>query len=412
MNSTTFARFQKLMPIYSVVFLGFIGYSLIITIFTPLLLYTQEGLLPAQTPENVRILLLGLVIFVYPFGQFLSSPILGAFSDRFGRRPILIFSLAVSTLVYALIGLGIIFSSLSIIILSLFIVGLSEGNITIAHSTVADVAHKRERSRFFGYVTFSSSLSYVFGPLLGGRLADPPLYSSIAFAMPFFVVSLLLFMTLCWIYFGFKESLSFHQRKKISYLEAFTNLKNLFFMRHVRFLFLTNFILYLAIFGYFQSFPIFIVTQFEVNVWTLSLFIAWSAVPFLIVNLWLTAYFANRFSPVQVAVFSAVWMGVFLEILLLPSHIEILWLTLFLVGLGAAACLPSIIALLSARAEESEQGRVIGINQSLQFFAEAFAGLSMGFLAAIFVKFALIIFGILSFSGALLLVKRASREFS
>lgn len=401
---------QKLLPIYLVIFFGFIGYSLIITIFPPLFLSQGDGLLPADTSQRFRLLALGFLIFLYPFGQFLSSPILGALSDRFGRRPILLISLAITTIVYALIGVGVWLKELWMIALFLLIAGLSEGNVTIAQSTVADLVPKNERARLFGYISFAVSLSYIAGPLLGGWLTEPSIFSQFAYAIPFFAVSALLFGNLLWLYWGFKEPMLAHNKVYISYLEAFTNLKNLFFMRRVRFLFFVNFLLYFSLFGFFQSFPIYIVSQFKVDVWTLSLFIAWSSVPFLIVNLWLTGALAKIMSPWLILILASIWTGIFLEILLIPAQKEALWITLFLVGFGAAFCIPSMLTLLSSHTANTELGRVLGINQSLQFFAEAISGLAMGLLAAIFIKLALIIFGIFSFLAAFLLATR--KDFS
>lgn len=389
------------MPLYVVCFFGYIGYSLIITIFTPLFLHEQNnGFLPADASERVRILALGFMIFLYPFGQFISSPILGALSDRFGRRPLLIFSLLISTLVYSLIGIAIMIKSFSLIAVSLFIVGLSEGNTTIAQSTVADLSPIKDRSRFFGYIYFTAALSYVIGPLLGGKFASPKVYSHFSFETPFFVVSFLLFCTFIWIVIWFKETHEQTKREKISYFAALTNLKNLFKMHHFRYLFFANFLLYLSIFGFFQSFPIYIVTRFGVKVGMLSLLIAWTSVPFVIVNLWLTGLFARWFTPVQVTIYSALFSGVSLIILLLPNQLNALWITLFLVGLGIATTLPASSAILSTLATPREQGRVMGINQSLQFLSEAAAGIAVGILASIFVQLSLTLFAFLSFTGA------------
>lgn len=405
------SKVKKLLPVYLIVFFGYIGYSLIITIFTPMFLQNKGGLLPTDLPDNVRFMALGVIIFLYPFGQFLSAPVLGALSDRWGRRPVFVYSLIISSLVYALIGLAIWMSSLWIVIASLLILGLSEGNVAIAQSAVADISTKKERNRLFGYVTVSASASYVVGPLLGGWLADLPINSTLSFATPFFVVAVLFMVTLSWIYFGFKESLSERKREHLPYIEAFTNLKNLFLMRRVRYIFLVNFFLYLAMYGYFQSFPIYIVYRFHINVGLLSLFIAWSSIPFMIVNLGLTSYLAKKFKTVDMILVSGFCIGLFLMILLIPANLHALWITLFLVGAAAAVCLPITSALLSSLAEAREQGRVLGINQSLQMFAEAFSGLAAGFLAAIFIKLALIIFGVLSFVGAFLLLAKR-KEFS
>ncbi len=83
------------MPLYVVVFIGFVGYSLMITVFTPLLLGDGGGLVAASSPTSIRTLVLGGLLALYPLAQF-GAPVLGSLSDRFGRRPVLLASLAAS----------------------------------------------------------------------------------------------------------------------------------------------------------------------------------------------------------------------------------------------------------------------------------------------------------------------------
>jgi MFS family permease len=87
----------SLAPLYIVVFVGFLGYSLMITVFTPMILLNDNGMLPASSSAATRNIVLGLLLCLYPLGQFLGAPVLGALSDRMGRRPVLLGSLAVST---------------------------------------------------------------------------------------------------------------------------------------------------------------------------------------------------------------------------------------------------------------------------------------------------------------------------
>jgi MFS family permease len=79
------SRARSLFVLYLVIFIGFLGYSLMITVFTPMLLDGHGAILPATTPEARRTMLLGFLLCLYPLGQFLASPVLGALSDRFGR---------------------------------------------------------------------------------------------------------------------------------------------------------------------------------------------------------------------------------------------------------------------------------------------------------------------------------------
>jgi MFS family permease len=181
--------FKRIFPVFLIVFFGYVGYSLIITIFTPMLLHGQGRLLPDDASTELRILALGFMLAYYPFGQFLSSPVLGALSDRFGRRPILIFSLIITTIVYLVIALGIWLDSYAIVSLALLIAGLSEGNTTISQSVIADIIPKEQRGLFFGYSYFVAALAFILGPLIGGKLANPDFISWFSYKTPFLFVA-------------------------------------------------------------------------------------------------------------------------------------------------------------------------------------------------------------------------------
>ena len=166
-----------LAPLYIVVFVGFLGYSLMITVFTPMILLNDNGMLSTSSSVATRSIVLGLLLGLYPLGQFVGAPILGALSDRVGRRPVLLGSLAASTIWYGVIGAALIVRNLPLLMVASFLGGLGEANISIAQSSIADSTSTSDRNRFFGYVYLSSSLAYVVGPLAGGQLADYHLIS-------------------------------------------------------------------------------------------------------------------------------------------------------------------------------------------------------------------------------------------
>ena len=86
---------KGLLPLYAVVFAGFVGYSLMITVFTPMIMSNHDLLLRTDEPMGRPL---------YPLGQFAGSPVLGALSDRFGRKPVLMIPLCFTTSCYALIA--------------------------------------------------------------------------------------------------------------------------------------------------------------------------------------------------------------------------------------------------------------------------------------------------------------------
>jgi DHA1 family tetracycline resistance protein-like MFS transporter len=85
---------RPLLPIYLVIFVAFIGYAMMVNFFVPLLMHDHGFLSPTASTAQ-RTTAVGILLAIYPLGQFFGSPILGALSDRYGRKPILLASLAV-----------------------------------------------------------------------------------------------------------------------------------------------------------------------------------------------------------------------------------------------------------------------------------------------------------------------------
>ncbi len=399
---------SRILPLYIVIFFGFTGFSMEITLFTPIFMYGEEGLLPPGSSLNFRVMMLGIFLALFPTAQFFGAPILGTFSDRFGRRKVLLFSLCAAFLCYAGIALALRIHSLTLLAISTLLCGLSEANVIVAQSAITDIVPVNERTRFFGYVGISASLAFIVGPLLGGWLADPKLVSWFNYDTPFWVTSILIIGTLIWAAAVFKETIA----KKVSHLtwkEAFTNLFTIFTSRKLRSLYLINFLIYFGIFGFFRCYPMYIVNAFHVNVTTLSMYIAWVSVPIIIMNSGIIGFLSKRYPSLTLMKWSTLLTGIFMIFIIIPSHQYALWLTLFLAGAAVTITFPACTNMLSLAASQEEQGRVMGNNQSLQVAAEALSAIIGGLLASIAINMSLLILGLFACAtaGALFLYRRS-----
>ena len=283
-----------------------------------------------------------------------------------------------------------------------FLAGLSESNIVLAQSAIADTAPRSERNRLFGYVYLSASLAYVIGPLGGGQLADHSLVSWFTYATPYWVVTALLAATTLAVVGFFAET---HQgtHETGQFLQAFTNLARVVTDRRLRPLYLVNFVLYLAIFGFFRVYPMYLVDQFHMGVGQVSEYVAFVAVPIVIANVWLVGALARHAGPRTLVMGSALAMGVLMAIIVIPDSTAALWFTLGATALALAISLPSCATMLSLAADDAEQGRAMGNNQSMQVGAESLSGLVGGALAAAVIALPLLVFAGIAVAGSLVL---------
>lgn len=401
---------KRLLPLYLAIFNGFVGYSLMIAVFTPLFIHGHGQLAPTQWSLGKRSVVLGIVLSLYPLGQFFGSPILGALSDRFGRRAPLNISIALCVLGYVFIAYAVGGQVLWLLMAALFITGIIEANIAIAQSAIADVTTEEDRGRRFGYIYVAVSLAYVIGPLVGGKLTDPSIVSWFGPAVPFWATAILIMCSLLYTCVVFKETLPGDKRLRGTLSKSMMNIASIFTDCGIRRIYLSNFLLYLAIFGFFRCFPMFIVDKFGLGISTESEFIAWIAVPIILMNVFVNAVVFKHLSYRMAAVIGGLLMCGFMVIVVLPSEQWMLWITLFLVAAPLALCMTAIAALISSVVGADRQGRVMGNNQAIQVGAEGLSGILGGLIAAIAIWLPLIVLAGIALLGVALLLYRKPAE--
>ena len=111
----------------------------------------------------------GAFLSLYALMQFIFSPILGMWSDRIGRRPVLLFSLAGATIDYLMMALA---PSLALLFLGRAIAGITGASLAVASAYIADVSSEGQRARRFGQLNAFQGLGFIAGPVIGGLLGD------------------------------------------------------------------------------------------------------------------------------------------------------------------------------------------------------------------------------------------------
>lgn len=137
---------------------------------------------------------IGVLFAAYPVCQLVAGPILGRLSDRYGRRPLLVYSQAGTALSFVILGLS---HDFWVMLAARMLDGASGGNILVAQAYVADVTPPEGRSRGLGLIGMAFGLGFVLGPLLGGLLLSLPLADDLRLRLPFLVAAG--FSTAAWI---------------------------------------------------------------------------------------------------------------------------------------------------------------------------------------------------------------------
>lgn len=167
---------KRLIPIFIVVFVDLLGFSLIL----PLLPYYAETF--DASPQVI-----GYLVASYSLFQFLASPILGDLSDRFGRRPLLLYSQIGSCAGFLLLGTALhLPQPLFWLFVARIIDGISGGNLTIAQAYIADITKPEDRAQSYGIIGVAFGLGFLMGPIIGGLLSDfgydVPAYAAAGFS--------------------------------------------------------------------------------------------------------------------------------------------------------------------------------------------------------------------------------------
>jgi multidrug resistance protein len=148
---------RPLLIIFLTIFVNLIGFGIIV----PLLPFYAETF--GASP-----IVIGLLFGVFSLCQLIAAPALGDLSDRYGRRPVLVFSLAGTVVSFVMLALA---HSVAMLFLARIVDGLSGGNISTARAYVADITEPKDRARAYGLIGAAFGLGFIMGPALSGMLA-------------------------------------------------------------------------------------------------------------------------------------------------------------------------------------------------------------------------------------------------
>ncbi|MGN6346819.1 MAG: MFS transporter [Candidatus Nitrosocosmicus sp.] len=390
----------SLFPLLLSNFIGTISYSIVL----PFLVFLVIGF-------GGNSLIYGIVSAIYPAFQLIGAPVLGRWSDIYGRKKILLLSNG-GTLVGWIIFLSALFLpvwhviSINSSILGSFIItiplmvlfaaraldGITGGNISVANAYLADVSEDKDRSKNFGKLSISANLGFIVGPALAGVLGGT-IYKEL---LP--VISAVLISSMAFVVVGFmlkeskpKESvtITFPERKNINKLLSFEckecykapnpkklGYKDVLKIKDISFLIILYFFIFLGFNIFYTAFPNHAVVGLKWSVTQMGIFYAVLSGMMIFIQGPILRKAIQILSEQKLVIIGSLILGINF-ILFVANNTALAYVAAILFALGNGLMWPSFMSILSRRAGTDNQGVVQGVASSFGSIA-SIIGLIMG----------------------------------
>jgi multidrug resistance protein len=334
---------SPLVVIFITVFIDLLGFGIII----PLLPFYAESF-------GASAITIGLLGSVFSLMQFLVAPLCGRWSDRIGRRPIILAGLLASAVAYVALALA---DSLALIFAARIIGGIAGGNIPTAQAYIADITTHENRAKGMGLVGAAFGLGFIIGPALGGVLTRfghaTPMWCAAALCFANFVAALFLLP---------ESRRGTPDRVTLGRLDLLRRAR-----RHHGLLplLLVFFLVSTAFSGFEATFALFTERRFAFNAERIGYVFAFIGVILAIVNGVLVGKVVPVLGERRLVPLAIALIAVSLALVPAADTVPLLFAVCGILAVGMGFNNPSLTSAISRLSDPSEQGGMLGLAQSL-----------------------------------------------
>jgi multidrug resistance protein len=329
--------------VFTTVVIDLVGFGIVLPILP---LWAEEfGASPTQ---------IGLLTASYAVAQLLFAPLWGRLSDRYGRRPVILASLAGSAVAALLIGLA---QALVLLWLARVLQGVAGASYAAAQAYVADVTTARDRARGMGLIGAAFGLGFILGPAIGA------VFSAVDDRLPFFVAAGLAALNLAIAYRRLPESLRpGAQRAPTPRLEV---VRRALSSRELGPLVWLSFVATFAFVAMETTFALFGERRFDYGAVEIGALFTFIGVMAAVAQGLLVGRLAERFGEVRVMIAGLAGTAVGLLLVAVSESLWVLLPGLAVLAVGSGLVFAATTALISLTAGEGEQGTVLGLTASV-----------------------------------------------
>jgi DHA1 family tetracycline resistance protein-like MFS transporter len=334
---------RPLLVIFLTIFVNLVGFGIIV----PLLPFYAETF--GASP-----LAIGLLFAVFSLCQLIAAPILGDWSDRYGRRPVLILSLAGTVLSFVMMALA---TSFSMLFMARVVDGLSGGNISTARAYIADITEPKDRARAYGLIGAAFGLGFILGPALSGLLAG------FSITAPIWAAAGITSIAIAMAWFWLPETV--HRAHAGTGL-PFRHLAGMMRRAELRRVLAIDFVYWFAFAVFQTTFALFAARRFDFDVPQTGYFFAGFGLLGAIVQGAMIRPIVGRLGDKPAFLAALVLTSAGLVATALAYSVTLFTLTLVPLALGLGLGHPTMTSLVSRAGRNDEQGRVQGAASAVE----------------------------------------------
>jgi DHA1 family tetracycline resistance protein-like MFS transporter len=335
---------SPLVIIFLTIFVNLVGFGIIV----PLLPFYAERF--GASPLTI-----GLLFAVFSLSQLIAAPVLGDWSDRYGRRPVLVFSLAGTVASLVMLALA---QSVAMLFVARIIDGLSGGNISTARAYVADITEPKDRARAYGLIGAAFGLGFIVGPALSGVLA-----ATVSYTAPIWAAAALTLAATLMAWLWLPETV---HRAHAGTGMPFRNLAEMLQRPGLRRMLVIDFVYWFAFSVFQTTFALFAEQRFGFGAATTGYFFAVFGILGAVVQGGFIRPTVQRLGDKSTFIVGLLFGAVGLATATLTHSVAMFAATMIPLALGIGFGHPTVSSLVSKAARGDEQGRVQGAASAIE----------------------------------------------
>lgn len=378
MNTERLFRTTALYTVLFALFLNYMGIGLVFSLFPQLCFDTTLGFLPLHATHIERSVILGILLALMPLTQFFFSPLLGIYSDSMGRKPLLVRSLSIGFLGYFLGAWAIIHASLSMLLVSRVLVGISTSNSSVIAASLADLSPKEKRAQYFSLYCMSVGCGLAVGPLLGALLSQKGL-SWTSYSLPFLAAGTMTLLNLVSIFFCFPK-----YDQKIDTLQKYISPIRLvihsFFEKKMRLYFAMAFVFYFGWTFFWEFVSVTLMHTMSYKSEEIGFLYAVGATSYTLSALFITRKLLSKMAIHTLMPFSLLATSFLIGSFALIHTTTPLFISIIFIQFFLSMIFPLLTSYVSQNAKDTEQGKAIGMLLAVKAAACSLGPLCSGFL--------------------------------